>query len=138
MSVKVISGIGESGIALFFYKKMRIRPQASAGDISFGGHGIMKEVRSRRKRNYEEPDACHLDKLTYEQAKKVPVKGDVFILNLRCEGGSTGLYREVTEIRGCYRVVDDSHPRFIICDEFRNERLTGRKALLRSDFYAGI
>lgn len=49
MSVKVISGIGESGIALFFYKKMRIRPQASAGDISFGGHGIMKEVRSRRK-----------------------------------------------------------------------------------------
>lgn len=88
--------------------------------------------------DYEEPDACHLDKLTYEQAKKVPVKGDVFILNLRCEGGSTGLYREVTEIRGCYRVVDDSHPRFIICDEFRNERLTGRKALLRSDFYAGI
>jgi hypothetical protein len=28
--------------------------------ISFGGYGIMKEVRSRRKRNYEEPDACHL------------------------------------------------------------------------------
>ena len=50
MSVKVISGIGESGIALFFYKKMRIRPQASAGDISFGGHGIMKEVRSRKKK----------------------------------------------------------------------------------------
>jgi hypothetical protein len=40
----------------------------------------MKEVRSRRKRNYEEPDACHLDKLTYEQVKRVPVKGDVFIL----------------------------------------------------------
>lgn len=59
----------------------------------------MKEVRSRRKRNYEEPDACHLDKLTYEQVKRVPVKGDVFILNLRCEGGPTGLYREVTEIR---------------------------------------
>lgn len=49
----------------------------------------MKEVRSRRKRNYEEPDACHLDKLTYEQVKRVPVKGDVFILNLRCEGGPT-------------------------------------------------
>ena len=59
-------------------------------------------------------------------------------MNLRCEGGPTGLYREVTEIRGCYRVVDDSHPRFIICDEFRNERLTGRRMLLRSDFYACI
>lgn len=35
-------------------------------------------------------------------------------------------------------MVDDSHPRFIICDEFRNERLTGRRMLLRSDFYAGI
>jgi hypothetical protein len=138
MSVKVISGIGESGIALFFYQKRVSDLKRQREIISFGGHGIMKEVRSRRKRNYEEPDACHLDKLTYEQVKRVPVKGDVFILNLRCEGGPTGLYREVTEIRGCYRVVDDSHPRFIICDEFRNERLTGRRMLLRSDFYAGI
>jgi hypothetical protein len=32
MSVKVISGIGESGIALFFYQKKSFRPQASAGD----------------------------------------------------------------------------------------------------------
>lgn len=94
--------------------------------------------RAATKKEKEEEKVCRMCELKYENVIKCPTKGQIFILNLRDVYGNSGVSRECSELRGCFRVVDDTHPRFIICEEFRSEAYTGRRALLRSDFYSGI
>lgn len=94
---------------------------------------------SEKKEKNNQGYVVNLYKLTQEQLNRVPKKGDIFIYNYTERDISPGRNRVDTDIRGCYRVVDDSHPIFIVCEEFYSEGMYGAKivTMYRKDFYAG-
>lgn len=94
--------------------------------------------RTKEELEHDESKVCHIDKLTYEQVSRVPVKGEIFILNERFKMSKKGAERMSAERRGCFRVIDDTHKRLLICEEYRKEGITRIVSFPRNDFYAGI
>ncbi len=99
-------------------------------------------LRVVRKRKYVEEDVLNpisVFRLTEEQRDAVPKVGDIFIYNYTDKEAGDGRNRKFTDRRGCFKCVNDNHPKFIIAEEFRSGKLNPvTVCLLKSDFYVGL
>ncbi len=73
-----------------------------------------------------------MNELTEEQKSRIPKVGMLIIFNER-GNYSNGKNRKYAESRFCCRVLDISHPVFIICEMYVNEKITREVCLYKSD-----